>query len=60
MPSSLLASLAVAESSGATPADTVTETSVAATADAVPETSVAEAPGMSAVEILPPHELWEA
>jgi hypothetical protein len=45
MPSSLLDSLAVAESSGATPADTFTETSVDATAVAVPETGVAEAPG---------------
>ena len=54
---SLLAGLAVAESSGATTPDTVAETTVATTPDTAAETS-ATTPDVAAVEILPPDESW--
>ena len=59
MVSSLLAGLAVAESSGATTSqNTVAEASVTSTPDTVAATSVATTPAMAMVEILPPDESW--
>ena len=59
MASSLLAGLAVAESTGATTSqDTVVESSVTSTPEAVAETSVTTTGEASAVEILRPDEPW--
>ena len=57
MSASLLAGLAVAESSGATTSDTVAETSVATTPGTAAEPS-ATTPDAAGVEILPPDESW--
>ena len=55
--SSLLAGVAIAETSGATTPDTVAETSVAATPDTFAETSATTSDAVG-VEILAPDESW--
>ena len=59
MSSSLLAGLAVAESSGATTPDTAAETSGATTPDSIVEASAPATSESADVEILPPDESWD-
>jgi hypothetical protein len=58
MSSSLLAGLALGESSGATTLDTTAETSATATPDSIVEATAPATSEAGALEILPPHQPW--